>query len=376
MDLGTPSGPSTPRQRLLIAAVIAAAIVIVAGSIVYSNSRPGADTSPHPSPPSRPTNQPLPTRHASTSPPADPQQWRTHGFLDDLDLDLFARSDTKLYRIRTATQVVIATPTPSQQAGGALTFIVDREQVIVRDWSTPGDGYRVTDGERPQDLPDLLKTPDSILPGPPGHLWVTTYRGEKPTTRLTDLEGRPVRAGEGPSSYPADTFQPDGDHGLILASAGGYYAITPDGPRRLTRGQVLTTGPSAVLTTDCDPTLRCSRYLLDRETGHQRRIGPAPINDNANGAVSRDARYAALWQWTRYGPAELRILDLETGRTRIRLSDPNGAADTGSLLWLPGERLVGILDGRLFVYDAENGNVSKPDLQLDDIQQLRLRTVS
>jgi hypothetical protein len=93
-------------------------------------------------------------------------------------------------------------------------------------------------------------------------------------------------------------------------------------------------------------------------------------------ALSRDARYAALWQWTRYGPAELRILDLETGRTRIRLSDPNGAADTGSLLWLPGDRLVGILDGRLFVYDAENGNVSKPDLQLDDIQQLRLRTVS
>lgn len=373
LDLGPSSGRSTPRQRRVIA-VVSAATLIVAGAIVYSNNRSTADTSPELSPTPRPTVQTQSTRPAPSTPAADTQQWRTRGFLDELNLDLFARSDTQLYRIRTANQLITATTTPNLQSGGALIFVVDRKQVLVRDWGSPGEGFLVQDGKGPRELPDRLKTSDDILPGPPGRLWVTTYRGENPTTQLTDLQGRPAQAANGPSSYEADSFQTDGNQGMILASAGGYYAITPEGPRRLTRGQVLATGPTAVLSTDCDSRLRCSRYLVDRNTGHQRRIGPAPINDNENGALSRDARFAALWRWTRSGPAELRILDLTTGRTLTRLSDTNGMGDPSSLLWLADNRLIGILDGRLFVYDPNSGKVTKPDLRLDGIQQLRLRT--
>lgn len=373
LDLGPqPRAGSTLRVRVV--AVAAAAAVIIAGLAIYHTRHDEPGSSPAPSP--TPTNRPLPTRSATPTPTpssSSSQQWRIRGFLDDTDLDLFARSDTRLYRIQTAKQLVTAIDTPALLSGGAMILIVDRGQVIVRDWGSPADGFRVYDGKRPEALPEGLATPESIVPGPPGRLWVTTYRGEDPTTRLTDLEGRPVDADPGPSSYPADAFQTDGRGGLILSNAGGYYAMTPEGPRRLTRGQVVAVGSSAILIADCDDTLHCSRYLLDRDTGVRRRIGPAPVNDNEGGVVSRDGRYAALRRWTRSGSSELRILDLRTGDVLARIADSQGFGDSTSLLWLPGERLIGILDGRLFLYDPSDGKITKPDLHLDDLQQLGLR---
>ena len=113
--------------------------------------------------------------------------------------------------------------------------------------------------------------------------------------------------------------------------------------------------------------------LLDRGTGVRRRIGPAPVNDNESGVLSRDGRYAALRRWTRSGSSELRILDLRTGDVLARIADSQGFGDSTSLLWLPGERLIGILDGRLFLYDPSDGKITKPDLHLDELQQLGLR---
>lgn len=357
--------------------MVAAAAAIIAGSIVYANSHGGASSGPQPTPtPTRiPTTSAPPTPRGSPTHSVNLQHWRVRGFLDDLNVDVFARSDSALYRIQTAKQLVTATPTRNLQSGGALMFIVDHDQVIVRGWGSPSDGFRVYDGKPAADLPERLKTPDNILPGPLGRLWVTTYSGDDPTTQLTDLDGRPVRAARGTSSYPADADQSDGDGGLIVSSAGGYYAMTVDGPKRITRGQLLAVGPTVILTADCDRAMHCSRYLFDRDSGQRQRIGPAPVTDNESGTVSRDGRHAALWRWSRYGPAELRIIDLTTGGTLTRLKDPNGTGDTSSLLWLPDGRLIGVLSGRIFVYDPTTGKVTKPDLRLPDgIQQLGLRT--
>lgn len=379
MDLGPRTRPSTPRQRLVIAAVTAT-IMIIAVAVSYLNTRPQSTGSLEPTPTPTPTPTPSPSMHLPTSsatptPSSDLRQWRVNGFLDDLDLDVFARSDGQLYRIQTAQQLVTATKTPALQSSGALMFIVERDQVIVRGWGSPGDGFRVYDGKLAEDLPDRLKEPETILSGPPGRLWVTTYRDDDPITRLTDLQGRPVRATHGPSSYPADAFQSDGEHGLIMGSAGGYFAMTSDGPRRLTRGALLAVGPSHILTIDCDSTLHCSRYVVDRDTGHRRRIGPAaPTNMNESGTISHNGRLAALWRWTRSGPAELRILDLRTGNVLTRVADPNGTGDADSLLWLADGRLIGILGGRILVYNPSSGKISKPDLHLSDIQQLGLRS--
>lgn len=373
LDLGPQPKPGT--QRRAVTAIAAVLVVLVAALIVYNNNRSEPSTIPEPT--SVPTSRSLPTRAATPTPvPSPQQQWRIRGFLEHTDLDLFARSDGRLYRIQTGKQLVTAVDTPGLQSSGALIFIVDRDQVIVRGWGSPADGFRVTDGKEPEDLPDALKTPDNILPGPPGRLWVTTYRGDDPVTRLTDLQGRPVRADHGPSSYRADNVQTDGDQGLILAAAGGYYDMTPDGPRRLTRGQVLAVAPAKILTAECDSTLRCSRFLVDRDSGKRRRIGHAPINNNTygNGTISDDGRFAALWRWTRTGPAELSILNLHTGATVARLDNHTGAGDASSLVWLPNHRLLGILNERLFIYDPTTGEMAQPDLHIDSLQQLGLRT--
>ena len=183
-------------------------------------------------------------------------------------------------------------------------------------------------------------------------------------------------SGRGPSTYPAESVQADGHRGLILSSPGGFYALGPDGPRRLTRGQLLAVGRSQVLATDCDSTLHCSRYLVDRSTGARQVVGPAPVNDDVggNGAVSDNGHYAALWAWSRSGSVELRILDLRTQATVARLADENGAGDASSLFWLADHRLMGVLNGGLFLYDPRTGKVSRPDLDLGEIQQLGLRT--
>ena len=364
------------RQRQVVAAALVVILALVAAVVIYNNGQSHSGSS-GPVPDPTPTKRSVPNRAATPTPTSSPlQRWRIHGFLDDTDLDLFARSDSRLYRIQTAKQQVTATDTPALQSSGALMFIVDQHEVLVRGWGTPADGFRVVDGKAPDDLPKALKEPDNILPGPPGQLWVTTYRGDDPATRLTDLQGRPVRAAHGPSSYPADNVQADGRHGLILSAAGGYYDITPHGSRRLTRGQLLAVGPTAILTADCDAQLRCSRYVIDRGTGDQRRIGRAPINNNTygNGTISDNGRYAALWRWTRTGPAELTILNLETGNTLARLGTNNGSGDASSLLWLPDHRLVGILDQHLFIYNPTTEKITRPDLGIDGLQQLGLRT--
>lgn len=360
--------------------MVVAACAVAVGLIVHDAGRSASDgRGGEPTAVSTPSmsRQRLPTRAASPTPTPSPvRQWQIRGFLDDTDLDLFARSDTHLYRIQTATQTVTATDTPGLQSSGALMVIVDEHQVLVRGWGTPGDGFRVVDGKPPVELPEALKTPDLVLPGPPGRLWVTTYRGDDPSTRLTDLNGRPVQAARGPSAYRADSFQSDGRRGLILSAAGGYYDMTDDGPRRLTRGQLVAVGQTVVLTAECDAELRCARYLVNRDTGQRRRIGAAPVNLNAygNGTISDNGRYAALWHWSRTEPLELSIQDLHNGTTMTRAASSNGGNDASSLVWLPDGRLVTILDQHLVIYDPANGKITRPDLGLDDLQQLTLRT--
>lgn len=361
--------------------MVVAACVVTAAAVVYNENRSAADgrgdEPPAVSTPSM-SKQRLPTRAASPTPTptrSPVRQWQIRGFLDDTDLDLFARSDTHLYRIQTASQTVTATDTPSLQSSGALMVIVDAHQVLVRGWGTPGDGYRVADGKPPVDLPEALKAPELVLPGPPGRLWVTTYRGDDPSTQLTDLNGRPVQAARGPSAYRADNFQTDGHRGLILSAAGGYYDMTDEGPRRLTRGQLVAVGRTVALTVECDAELHCARYLVDRDSGQRRRIGGAPVNISAygNGTISDNGHYAALWHWSRGGPLDLTIEDLRNGTTVTRAASSNGGNDASSLLWLPDGRLVAVLDEHLVIYDPASGKMTRPDLGLDDLQQLSLR---
>ena len=378
--------PASPRRRLqiIVAAVVIVGLMIAVGihNLVSGSSASAPAGSALPTPASHPTPAPSTTRPAptpsgtpDTAPISDVEQWRTDGFLSDVDLDLFARSDLYMYRIQTKKKLVTATKTPSLQTSGAVTFVTDRDQVIVKDFGSQSLGYVVPDGKPPRPLPPALTGAYQIFAGPPRRLWVTTRRGEVSTTRLTDLHGKPVRAARGVTRFRnIDALMSDGFGGLLTASAGGYYELTPQGPRRLTRGSVLATGRTHLLTVDCNSSLKCSSYLLDRETGGQRRLTAVAADIDGNGTVSDDGRYAALWSWNDSGSQTLRVLDLHTNTTIGKVTDPDGYGDDySSLLWLPDNRLLGIRGGKLFVFSPKTGQFATPKLRIDGLEQLSLR---
>lgn len=154
LELGPP--PTTPgrRKRLIVAVVVVVLGLMIAVGI--HNSRPEsstrAPTEPVPSnaPPSQtPRSLPTPSAGADVSLPSpDVERRPTDGFLSDVDLDLFARSDGYLYRIQTKKRLITTTRTPDLQNGGSLTFVTGRRQVIVRDYGGEAAGYVVPqDGE-------------------------------------------------------------------------------------------------------------------------------------------------------------------------------------------------------------------------------------
>lgn len=383
LELGPRPAPPG-RRRLLVIAVV---VVVVAGLMIIvgiRNSSSGSST-PEPtqpvsssSPPSPTTpSLPTPSRTSEVKPVPIVQQWRTDGFLSDVDLDLFARSDLYLYHIQTKKRLVTSTLTPNLQNSGSLTFVTDRRQVIVRDYGSQADGYVVPDGKPGQSLPPALKLADEVFPGPPGHLWVTTSQDRTSVTRLTDLQGKPVSNARGISQFKnVNVFQPDGSGGLLATSPGGYYELTRHGPRRLTRGAVLATGRAHLLTVDCNSSLKCTSYLINRASGEQRRLGTVRPNIDGNGTLSDDGRFAALWWWGSAGLGELRVLDLRTNKTVASYSDSDAGSDPGSLVWLPDNRLVGIRDEKIFVLNPTTGRFKIPDLKIDGLQQLSRRMKS
>lgn len=388
LDLGPqPASPRRRRLQVIVAAVVIVGLMIAVGihNLVSRSSSSAPNGSAPPTPTSRSTStpsatRPLPTPSGTADAAGDSvvQQWRTDGFLSDVDLDLFARSDQYVYRIQTKKKLVTATKTPTSQSSGALTFVVDRRQVIVRDLGNLSPGYVVPDGKPPRPLPRALTRADQIFAGPPGRLWVTARRDDgTSTTRLTDLRGRSVRTARGVTQFRnVDALMSDGFGGLLAASAGGYYELTPQGPRRLTRGVVLATGRTQLLTVDCNSNLECSSYLLNRDTGRQRRLGAVAANMDGGGVVSDDGRYAALWSWGDSNSWNLRVLDLQTHTTLGKVSDPERFSDYDSLLWLPDNRLVGIQGGKLFVFSPKTGKFDTPKLRIDGLQQLSHRRSS
>lgn len=300
-----------------------------------------------------------------------------------MDLILFARDGTTVYKIHTGTGQVAATRTLRMDSPESMTMIAGPHEVLlVPIGPRPGWVYEVPDGQPGAKTTGPFADVDNVTAGPPGALWITRISKSGPVTILTDFQGRPTQRDGTPAQYQGyDGVTTDGAGGLMVASPGGWYQLTTAGPRRITTGHVLATGPHHYLTSNCDAQMRCSRYLQTR-TGQQRRIGPAPRDDYGNGKISADGRYAALWmttatyddQGTPIGSDTLNIVDLATGRTISRFENQIGNPDDPSLIWLPDNRLIGIRDGRIFLFDPTSRRFTTPDLQLSDqLTQLALR---
>lgn len=162
----------------------------------------------------------------------------------------------------------------------------------------------------------------------------------------------------------------------MMVDIGGSYAATAGGLMRISRGSVIAVGRNHLILVDCDMQYRCSNYLYDRSTRQRRRISSRRLDQGPYGSLSDDGRHAALSSWLpRSGGNELTVLDTLSGRSVVRLTSVRQApSDSGSTVWLPDGRLVGVHDGRIFTFDPRRGAVEYPDLELPgSLIQLALR---
>lgn len=234
-------------------------------------------------------------------------------------------------------------------------------------------GFVVIDGQPARPLTGALAADGSTAqPGPRGRIWIMTFpENGRATATLTDFTGRRVSStlrirGSG-------WFSSDGAGGLLFSGVGGTYRATPGGLRRLTSGGVIATGPRHYLTIECDARHVCGSYLYGRESSEKRRVASVYTNDVGNGHLSRDGRYAA---WVRWGDSgsTLRVTDLRTNRTLG--SFPLGGespTEEGLMVWLPDGRLLGVSEGRLFVFDPRRSRTVRPNLRLPPLIQVALR---
>lgn len=348
-------------------ALAAAGLVI---AVVFAFVTPRlAEQPPLPTPtPATSSTRSSPT--ARTTPPAV-TTWSFGDFLSDVDLDLFARSATSLYRIQTRRGRVTATRVGSFENAGMLSFVATPDRVLLVNWGQ-SDGVVVPDGKAARPLTGLLSEASQIHPGPDGQVWVGTDAESQSTMRLADGFGRPtgvvIRGG-------GSALSADGRGGLLVIDIGGSYLATRRGLERISRGMVTAIGPKHFIIVDCDARHRCSSYLYDRATRQHRRIGPVRADQSPYGTVSADGRYAALASWLPQASGrELTVVDTRSGRPLTKLASPGPVDDNGSYIWLPDGRLVGIDQGRLFMFDPRSGALQYPDLKLPEaLAQLTLR---
>lgn len=301
--------------------------------------------------------------------------WTTDPFLQGLDLDLFARDETVLYRIRTRSGQVVATRTPYLNTSGVVTFLAGPNRVLAVNGSRTG--WLVPDGEPAAMVAGPLADIDDAVPGPPGTMWATRTVDGKPVTTLTDFTGHRVNQSPRPAAYRDGgwTFT-DGAGGLLLQAPGGTYRLTSNKPRRVTTGRVIATGPNHMLAVECDTRLVCSRVLLDR-IGHRRHISATASDDSAAGTISRTGRYAALAESGATGIVgwdRVTIIDLDTATTISSFDPKNVQQDEHSLIWLPDNRLLGLRNGHIYLFDPSTKRFTTPNLRLPrPLLQLTIR---
>ena len=172
-------------------------------------------------------------------------------------------------------------------------------------------------------------------------------------TRLTeiDVSGDPTGAAiELPGT--AWPFVADPNGGLIIATSGRIYRVTPDAVELIGNGDLLGVSGDVAVLRGCDEQLRCGVSVVDRATGAIRSLprdaslDPNMVFDstynwgnNRTSPISPDGRWCGVTA-PGPGPPTFGLLDLETGAfTRL-------STDTYplSVVWSPDSRFAFYLD--------------------------------
>lgn len=377
---GPPEAPPKGPRRWARWAAVGAGLAVIAGIIALQShggtaadpsddavqdstptSAPSAPTSV-PSARPAPTTEPAASSSESFEPPASSsdasaslpttagvvaENLTDPSLLKDTTWELVGYGQNQVVRYTPATGQIVHTPVPSLNSGGPLSVVVTDDATVIRPYDSVA-GYLVRDGGVAEPLTGLLAGGGPVLPGPDaGSVWVMQNviqdRSDVGTQDamppgklvLVDLDGSPI----GPVIDLPDTggidlgnpARSDGAGLVLFGWFSGTYLLKPDGPHLLTHGQMLATGPAALLFYDCDDVLRCNGIVVDRATGERRAVPgftslPSYL---VMGITSLDGRWAAV-----FSPSamSMTLVNLETGAMTIpsvNLS-PGSESYTGS----------------------------------------------
>lgn len=185
-------------------------------------------------------------------------------------------------------------------------------------------------------------------------------------SRLVEIEadGSPTGAAVELGGFYPGMIDPRG--GVVVQAPGGFYVLTPDSTNMITSGRLLAIGADRAVVQECDESLACGYFVVDRSTGARTPLDLAP--ELADEGVSiegggwwtsseplsppGDAVLVTVWMPDGGGQQSLGVIDLTTGG----YEPIGGFVDTPAMAWAPDGRSVYWLDrGRLTVFDRSTG---------------------
>ena len=376
LDTGSPppSAAQRRRRRIIGVGMLGVAILIAVMFVVAHLNGTDPELGPTPAPalssltrgPARPT---APSARPSAA--RTVHRLRPHLF-GDRALTVIAWDRRQVYALDNRSGRVTVTPgttAGTESYGGSL--VAGRDGVVLRPSTDPG-GWYIPDGGKPRALSGALATSNKVLPGPDGHVWSVDYGAggsNAMTLALNRADGTPTRP---PLRVEVSgDAVGDGVGGLVFSDPTGVYEVGGAGLKRISRGWLIAAGPHHYLVGDCDQRHACRSYQIDRRSGARRSV---PRYEAANGMLSANGRYVALTVWQRNGSVLDKVVDVRTGKVLLRHTqlDPNGDFDTRAS-WLPDGRLIGLRDGRLFLFDPGSGKLTRPDTGLTGLTQFAVR---
>lgn len=365
-------------------------LVIPAVAVVVLQLRPDQERSASPMPTTTPSAHPA----TATLPPTDkgrtPTPRRATGSPRVVTRDvrkelagmagswvLFARSGQSVAQIDFATQRLTLTKLPALDSSGPVAFLATSAGVIVRAMDVV-TGYLVPDHAPVRELTGALAGGGPVVPGPdPEHVWVQTGHVNDGSIQLVVLAGRAVGR---PIRVPAnglDWIRPDGGGYPLVTTSGGIFDARPDGLHRITTGTVEAVGATGWLVVECDARNRCSRVVVDRDTGGRRRLpGRVTHVSPFAGLIAPDGTVAVLGGVEPNVP-RVGLLDLATGAVQMVDVSPIGRTglEPDTVAWSPDSRWVYLIGepDRIVAIDVPSRTVHTLELGLSALSQLALR---
>ncbi len=373
LETSATSGPSSVRTVVIAILVVGAVGLVAALGFGGATDRSAPEPSPTPNPTSSPTPSTIswPSPRAPSPTPTRPPVFSSSGFLADLDVVVFARSDRAVYRIDTRARQVTRTAVAGPASGGPVTFLTTPDGVIIRPQDEVG-GVAVIDGQPARPLTGLLTSGDQFLPGATGRLWaITALSPSRFVANLTDSAGSRMYVRVNVTG--TGVLEADGAGGLFYTDVGGTYRATPSGLRRVTPGRVVATSRNRFVAVECDERYACLTFVYDRRTDTRRRAASLHLQPGPPATLSPDGRHVALWNWGETSGPTLTVVEIKTGRRIAGL--PLGDTDMldPSAIWLPDGRLLWLRNSRLAVFDPRTRETAATSLRLPPLVQLTVR---